>query len=112
MNCHRNYPWYRGWDDELSTRGLKIVGVHTPETNTERDVESVAQRAVDARLEFPILVDNERTTWNAWGNRVWPSVYVIDKQGYLRYWWFGELNWRDAGGQTILRDKILELLAE
>jgi peroxiredoxin len=75
-------------------------------------VTALSQKATEAGLEFPILVDNERKNWRAWGNRVWPSVYVIDKHGYLRYWWFGELNFRQAGGQTILREKILELIDE
>lgn len=43
---------------------------------------------------------------------MWPSVYLIDKQGYVRYWWFGELNWQGAEGEKMLRRRIEELLAE
>ena len=74
--------------------------------------ESVKQKAEEAKFEFPILIDNERQNWNAWGNSMWPSVYLIDKHGYVRYWWLGELNWEGAEGEKILRGRIEELLAE
>jgi hypothetical protein len=57
-------------------------------------------------------VDNGRQNWNAWGNSMWPTVYLIDKQGYVRYWWMGELNWEDAEGEKLFRRHIEELLAE
>lgn len=89
-----------------------MLGVHTPETDREREVESVRRDALDAGLTFPIIVDNEKRNWDAWGNSLWPSTYLIDKEGYVRYWWHGELNWQDAPGETLLRKRIEELLAE
>jgi peroxiredoxin len=112
VNCHRNYPWYRGWHDSFAQRGLKIVGIHTPETEAERNVDTLRKKIEEAGLPFPVLVDNDKRNWNAWGNSMWPSVYLIDKQGYLRYWWYGELDWKGAGGQEILAKRIEELLAE
>jgi hypothetical protein len=89
-----------------------VVGVHTPEIAREREVTKVLQEASKAQLSFPILIDNEKKNWNAWGNSMWPSVYLIDKLGYLRYWWYGELNWQGAKGQELLRQRIEELLRE
>ena len=57
-------------------------------------------------------MDNGRHNWNAWANRMWPSVYLIDKNGNVRYWWYGELNWKGAGRQKFMAQKIEELLAE
>ena len=59
-----------------------------------------------------MLIDNERKNWNAWGNGIWPSVYLIDKRGALRYWWYGELKWQGTDGERIMRGRIEELLAE
>ena len=112
MNCHRNYPWYRDWHDSLSNRGLTIIGVHTPETETEHNVQSVREKTKQAGFKFPILIDNDTKNWDAWGNSMWPSVYLIDKRGYLRYWWYGELNWNGAGGHEVMRKRIDQLLAE
>ena len=91
---------------------MKIIGIHTPETETERNVETLQEKIDEAGFLFPVLVDNDKKLWNAWGNSMWPSVYLIDKQGYLRYWWYGELDWKGAGGQEIMARKIEELLDE
>lgn len=112
MNCHRNYPWYKGWYDAFSNRGLTIVGIHTPETASERNPANVRRKVNEAGFRFPVLIDEDNKNWNAWGNSMWPSVYLIDKTGYIRYWWYGELNWQDAGGQKIMQKRIEELLAE
>ena len=101
-----------GWYDSFAERGLAIVGIHTPEGTGERNVEQVRAKAAEAELAFPILVDNGRRNWNAWGNSMWPTVYLIDKHGYVRYWWMGELNWEGADGEKLFRRHIEELLAE
>jgi hypothetical protein len=44
-------------------------------------------------IEYPVLVDADAENWKAWGNHMWPSVYLIDEQGQVRNWWYGELNW-------------------
>jgi len=64
------------------------------------------------KLTFPVAVDNDGKTWKAWGNNYWPSVYLIDKKGDVRYRWDGELDRKGAKGQDVMRKKIEELLAE
>ncbi len=108
----QNYPWYRGWQETLADRGLVIIGVHTPETEGERNLDSVREKVKEAKFEFPVAVDTDEQIWNTWGNTIWPSVYLIDKQGYIRYWWYGELNWNGAKGEQIMRERIEQLLAE
>ena len=112
INCQRNYPHYKGWQQDFMPKGLQIVGIHTPETTAERDVELLRKRATEAGFDFPILVDNQSANWNAWGNSMWPSVYLVDHQQRIRYWWYGELNWQGATGEQQLRRRIEELLAE
>jgi hypothetical protein len=59
-----------------------------------------------------VIIDNAKENWNAWGNSMWPSVYLIDKRGNVRYWWYGELNWQGAKGQELMGSRIEQLLAE
>lgn len=112
INCIHNYEHYLGWDRSFRDQGVVIVGIHTPETQAERDVERLKRKVVEAGFEFPILIDNGKKNWDAWGNTMWPSVYLVDTQGRIRYWWYGELNWQGAGGEQKLRSRIEELLAE
>ena len=75
-------------------------------------MDSVRQKVKENGMEYPILVDNAEKNWKAWSNHMWPSVYLLDKKGYVRYWWYGELNWEGAEGEKFMRERIEELLAE
>jgi peroxiredoxin len=111
-NCIHNYPAYKNWRLQIPSDRFVILGVHTPETAGERDVAQIRRAAEQAELTFPIAVDNHGENWTAWGNHMWPSVYLIDKEGYVRNWWYGELNWKGAGGEKFMREKIEQILAE
>jgi len=86
--------------------------VHTPETNGEQKLDSVRQKVKAHEIPYPVAVDNAGKTWQAWDNHFWPSVYLIDKQGFVRYRWDGELNWNGIPGEKQMRSRIEKLLAE
>ena len=96
----------------MGSQGLTIIGIHTPEGGGEFDFEQVRKKAAEAKFTFPIVTDNEKKNWDAWGNSMWPSLYLVDKKGYIRYWWYGELNWQGQEGEKIMRQRIEELLEE
>jgi len=112
LSCVRDYPVHHDWQSEFGETGLTIIGIHTPQTKEERDADRVRAKASEVGLTFPILIDNNRENWNAWGNSVWPSLYLVGKQGYVRYWWLGELGAKEGQGQKLMRQRIEELLAE
>lgn len=112
INCQRNFPHYQAWHRDYGEQGLVIIGIQTPETSAERNANRVAAAIKDDGFEYPILMDAESTNWNAWGNTMWPTVYLIDKQGFIRRWWQGELNWKGASGEQQMRRTIEALLAE
>jgi peroxiredoxin len=112
INCIHNYPWYREWQDELADKDVTIIGIHTPETQAETDVEQLRLSLEKYELKFPVAVDTDKKMWQAWYNGIWPSVYLIDRQGRVRYWWYGELDWQGAGNQKVARQQIKQLLAE
>lgn len=86
--------------------------MHTPETEGEKDVLAIRRNAREKGLSFTIAVDSQHKNWQAWSNTIWPAVYLIDKRGYVRYWWYGELNWQGTEGERYLRGRIRELIAE
>jgi thiol-disulfide isomerase/thioredoxin len=109
INCIHNYPWYAGWHKDYSEKGLTVIGVHTPETKVERDPALVRKKVKANGMHYPVAVDRNAETWNAWDNQFWPAVYLIDKHGHVRYRWDGELG---VKGEPVIRKKIEELLAE
>jgi peroxiredoxin len=112
INCIRNFPTYRLWQERFAAKDVVLLGIHTPETAEERDAAAVRRKAADEKLTFPICIDGKNANWNAWGNSMWPSVYVIDKRGYVRHSWHGELKWQGATGDEFLAGRIDALVAE
>ena len=80
----------REWHNTYSDQGLVVIGNHYPEFSYEEDLDNL--KSAIERLEIPYAVaqDNDRATWSAYNNRYWPTLYLIDKQGHLRYTHIGE----------------------
>jgi methionine-R-sulfoxide reductase len=112
INCVHNQPVYKDWQERFSRQGAVVIGIHTPETAGEQKLESVRDAIRQQGIAYPVAIDNKKENWTAWANTMWPSLYLIDKEGYVRYWWYGELNWQGAQGAKMFRERITELLAE
>lgn len=111
-NCVANFEHYKRWDETLKSKGVEVIGIQTPETDAERDADKVISASKKEGFEFPVLIDLETKNWDAWGNTMWPTVYVIDKQGYIRFWWQGELNWQGATVDQKIEKIVDQLLKE
>ncbi len=106
INCLRTLPYIREWDDRYRRAGLTIVGVHTPEFAFEREVSNVRENVARLKLRYPVALDNDYGTWQAWHNQYWPAKYLIDRQGHVRWYHFGEGDYPEA------EEAIRTLLAE
>jgi thiol-disulfide isomerase/thioredoxin len=106
VNCIRTLPYVQAWHERYRDMGLTVIGVHTPEF-TFAQYESNVERGIrEFGLTYPIVIDSNREIWKAFANRYWPTKYLLDKDGYLRYGHFGE------GGYAECEQVIQELLRE
>jgi thiol-disulfide isomerase/thioredoxin len=106
VNCIRTLPYVQAWHEKYKDHGLTVIGVHTPEF-TFAQYESNVERGIrEFGLTYPIVVDSNRAIWKSFANRYWPTKYLLDKDGYLRYGHFGE------GGYVECERTIQELLHE
>ena len=92
--------------DKYDGEEFTVVSVHYPEFNYEKDVDNVRNAAADLGVAYPIAIDNDRLTWNAYNQRFWPTRYLIDKEGNIRYKHIGE------GAYEETEQAILALMAE
>jgi hypothetical protein len=99
-------PWVREWHEKYSGDGLTVISVHYPEFAYERDYDNVVAATRRLDVPYPVAIDNDRVTWGAYNQRYWPTTYLIDKEGYIRYQRIGE----GAYGET--EAAIQALLAE
>ncbi|WP_053225667.1 cytochrome c biogenesis protein DipZ [Solirubrobacter soli] len=90
INCIRTFPHLKAWDAKYRSKGLTIVGVHSPEFGFEKKASNVERAIRQNGIQYPVAQDNELATWNAWSNQYWPAEYLIDARGNVRYANFGE----------------------
>lgn len=110
-NCYRSFPWLNQIGERYAGRGLQIVGVHSPEFDSERPRASVERKIAEYKLRHPVMLDNDFSYWKALGNRYWPAFYLIDREGRIRAQYAGETHTGDAQAQRI-EARIETLLAE
>jgi thiol-disulfide isomerase/thioredoxin len=89
-NCRNVEPHVKGWYHTYGDQGFVVIGVHSPEFKYEHDVDRVTQYLKEHDITYPVAIDNEFSTWNRYGNRYWPAMYLIDKKGVIRYVRIGE----------------------
>jgi thiol-disulfide isomerase/thioredoxin len=90
INCRNVLPSLRGWHEEYADQGLVIIGNHYPEFSYEEDLDNLKQAVNDLDIQYAVAQDNDRKTWAAYENRYWPTLYLIDKRGHIRYVHIGE----------------------
>ena len=106
INCQRVIPFLNDWHKKYEDDGLVIVGIHTPEFEFEKDFGNVQQAVEKYEVEWPVVLDNDYSTWRAYNNRYWPRKYLIDIDGFIVYDHIGE------GAYDETEEKIVELLNE
>jgi len=105
INCIHVQPHVKQWHERYRDQGLVVIGVHTPEYDEERSTANVRRAIERFGIAYPVAQDNEYATWNAYGNRFWPAMYLVDRDGRIVYRHYGE------GDYEAAEQRIRELLA-
>ena len=105
INCLRTLPYLESWDARYRSKGLVILGVHSPEFEFEHSLGNVRAAVKRLGVRYPVALDNDFATWNAYQNQYWPADYLIDRRGHVRDAHFGE------GAYAETEHKIRQLLA-
>lgn len=106
INCQNVMPSLKEWYAKYKDQGLVIIGNHFPEFSYEADLANLKDAIARYGIEYPVAQDNDGATWKAYKNHYWPALYLIDKQGHIRYVHIGE------GRYTQTEENIKALLEE
>ncbi|MGW6561567.1 cytochrome c biogenesis protein CcdA [Streptomyces hydrogenans] len=104
INCRRSIPHIKDWDRAYGDKGLSVIGVHSPEFAFEKSAKNVADQTRKLGLTYPVALDNKLDTWDNYRNRFWPAKYLVDANGTVRYFTFGE--GRYAQTENLIRDLL------
>jgi peptide-methionine (R)-S-oxide reductase len=105
-NCRNTLPSVKSWDARYRDQGLTIIGVHTPEFEREKNIENVRREVAELGIRYPVMTDNNNANWNAYKVEAWPTWFVIDKYGRVRWMHVGE------GAYDETERLVKKLLAE
>ncbi len=105
-NCLNALPHIKETAERYKAAGLVTIGVHTPEFDREKVPANVERRVKELGVAFPVVMDNDFAIWRSFNNRFWPSVYIVDKQGRIRFHHDGEGRYDDidAAVRTLLAE--------
>jgi thiol-disulfide isomerase/thioredoxin len=106
INCVRTIPYLNAWYQKYASSGLEIVGIHTPEFDFEKNLTNVQNAVAEYGIHYPVILDSNDGTWNAYNNLYWPHEYLIDMAGYIVHDQIGE------GSYTQTETEIQKLLAQ
>ncbi|RQR50365.1 thioredoxin [Burkholderia sp. Bp9126] len=106
INCIHTIPYVNEWYRKYRDQGLVVIGVHTPEYPFEQDARNVADALGRFGIRYPVAQDNRYDTWNAYGNRYWPALYLVDANGRIVYTRFGEGQYEKT--EAAIRDALAQ----
>ena len=106
INCIHTQPYLNKLYAKYKNDGFEILGIHAPEFAFEKVTKNVQNAVKAAKIQYPVALDNEFSTWNAYNNQFWPARYLIDKDGKVRYTHFGEGDYdgTEIAIQTLLKE--------
>ncbi|HEY2975334.1 MAG TPA: redoxin domain-containing protein [Pyrinomonadaceae bacterium] len=106
INCRNTLPYVKSWHDRYQEKGLTVIGVHSPEFDEERQVENLRREVTSLGIRYAVVTDNDYKTWNDYHVEAWPTHFLLDKQGQIRWMHVGE------GGYDEAERLIQKLLGE
>lgn len=96
INCRNTLPHVKDWDNRYRQQGLTVIGVHSPEFDEERNYDTLLRQVASLGIRYPVVSDNDYQTWNAYKVEAWPTVFLLDKQGQIRWRRVGEGEYDEA----------------
>jgi thiol-disulfide isomerase/thioredoxin len=105
-NCQNVMPSLKGWHEQYADKGLVIIGNHFPEFSFEEDLTNLQAAIAENEIKYAVTQDNDGATWQAYNNHYWPTLYLIDKNGHIRYVHIGEGRYQEteAAIQSLLAE--------
>ncbi len=106
INCQHVIPALKDWYQKYASQGLVIIANHYPEFDFEHDLSNLKDAVKQDGIAYPVAQDNDGKTWSAYHNIYWPTMYLIDKRGHIRYTHIGEGSYADS--ETAIQALLAE----
>src|SRR5580704_16474472 len=105
INCVRVLQELRPIEERFASEAV-VVGVHSPKFPREHEHAAVEHAVERLGIRHPVLDDPDLTTWQQYGVKGWPTLVVIDPEGYVVGGIAGE------GSGPVITSSIEAVIAE
>jgi thiol-disulfide isomerase/thioredoxin len=111
INCLNTLPHIKEWYSKYKDKGFVVVGVHSPEFEFEKDNRNILKAIERFKILYPVALDANYKTWDAYNNHAWPAHYLIDQAGFIRDVHIGEGAYDETENaiRALLGEKPMEL---
>jgi hypothetical protein len=107
INSLRTLPYMEEWQRRYAQNGVTILGVHSPGYSFGADEATVRASVKRLEIQHPILLDPDFALWHEFGNKGWPARYLFGRNGYLKYFHYGEGDYDEC--ELTLHEILREL---
>ena len=101
--CRNEMPSMQRLSDKLAGKPFAIVGVNVGETPAQ-----VSAFLKVVPVNFSIALDEKGKNLEAWQVFAFPTSYLIDKQGRIRYGLFGSIEWDEVEAVGVIEGLMAE----
>ncbi|MDZ7956603.1 MAG: thioredoxin-like domain-containing protein [Aulosira sp. DedQUE10] len=99
INCLHILPDLKYLEQKYKD-SLIVIGIHSAKFDNEKETENIRQAILRYDIEHPVVVDRGFRVWEEYAVRAWPTLMIIDPQGYVISYVSGEGH-RDALDQLL-----------
>ena len=92
----RTLPYLDAWSERYRGRGLTVLGVHSPGFPFSADRAALAAALARLGVRYPVANDRPHRIWHDYGCTGWPSLFLWGRGGTLRWYHFGEGEYRET----------------
>lgn len=92
LNSARALPYVNAWRQSYRPLGLSVLGVHSPRFPFTSDALEPA--LAELGIDHPVADDAQYSIWHDYGCEGWPSLFLWGRGGALRWFHFGEGEYR------------------
>jgi DNA-binding beta-propeller fold protein YncE len=82
INCMHIIPDLRRLEEKYA-KGLVVIGVHSAKFENEKETENIRRIILRYGIEHPVVNDADFRIWHAYAVNAWPTLVVIDPDGYV-----------------------------
>ena len=105
INCLHVLPDLKYLENKYKD-SLTVIGIHSAKFDQEKEAQNIRQAVLRYDIEHPVLVDSNFDVWQQYAVRAWPTLMVIDPEGYVIGYVSGE------GNRDVLDQLIEQLIGE